>query len=136
MSIVKRTTTWLAVTVAAATTATVVGASPSSAATVPTSVTATSPVGYAYFNADTQVLSIHDSRADGYGIAVINYRYDLANVGPYYGWNREGNGTTTYYYLHMPYLGEIKFRVCAEQDGVVLNFDCSVNVFGYAGGEI
>ncbi|GAA5177265.1 hypothetical protein GCM10023322_01590 [Rugosimonospora acidiphila] len=135
MALVKRTTTWLAVTVAAVAAATVVTAGPSFAVS-PTSATATASVGYAYFNADTQVLSIHDSHADGYGIAVINYRYDLANIGPYYGWNREGSGTTTYYYLHMPPLGEIKFYVCPEQNGVVIEYECGSRAFGYAGTEI
>jgi hypothetical protein len=141
MSIVKRATTWLAVIVAAATTATVVGASPSfavgcSSICVPTSVTGTSTVGTAYFNADTQVLSIKDTHADGYGVAVINYRFDLANVGPYYGWNRDGYNTTTYYYLHMPYLGEIKFYVCPEKGGIIFESGCGQSAFGYAGGEI
>lgn len=138
MSIVKRTTAWLAVMVAAAATATVVAGSPSFAATVPTSATATSSYGWVHFDADTRVLSIHDSHADGYGIAALNYRYDLADIGPYIGWNRDGNGTTTYYQLHMPYLGEIKFYACPEQDGIYIdvNHSCGQSAFGYAGGEI
>jgi hypothetical protein len=128
MSIVKRTTTWLAVMVAAAATAVVVAASPSFA-TYPTTALATASVGYGYFNGDTQVLSIHDSHADGYGVAVIYYRYDLAHTGPYYGWNREGNGTTTYLYLNMPSGAEIKLYACPEKGGIVITSGCGSRVF-------
>jgi hypothetical protein len=136
MSIVRRITTWLAVVLAAATTATVVAASPSFAAIVPTDAYATSTVGYAYFNADTQVLSLHDSHADGYGIVAMYYRYDLANPGPYYMWNREGNGTTLYHYFNLPYLTQIKVYACPEDEGVILAYKCGSRAFGYAGGEI
>jgi hypothetical protein len=132
MSIVKRTTTWLAVMVAATTTATVVAASPSSAASGDISATANGSVGWAYFNADTMVLSIHDSHADGYGVAVSNYRSDLGDTRAF-GWNREGNGTTTYYYLHMPYGARIEFAVCAEKGGLAILSTCGVYVDGYAG---
>ncbi|MGH3249796.1 MAG: hypothetical protein ACRDOI_26835 [Trebonia sp.] len=138
MSIVKRTTTWLAVMVAAATMTTIAAASPSSASViVPTNATAYGPnggYGYAFYNADTNVLSIHDSHADGYGIAVINWRTDLAKQGPYFGWNRDGNGTTVYYYLHMPPGTRIKFYLCAEQDGLAIGTKCGQTVTGYAGG--
>jgi opacity protein-like surface antigen len=133
MSIVKRVATWLAVLVAAATTATVVTASPSFAATVPTNALSTATVGYGYFNADTQVLSIHDSHADGYGVVVVYYRYDLAKTGPYYAWNREGNGTTTYVYFHMAPLAEIKIYACPEKGGIALTSRCGSPAFGYAG---
>lgn len=145
--IVRRTTALLAVMGAAAA-ATVVAAGPSSAATSPTSATALSPTiaptsvtaygpggkfGYAHFDAMSQVLSIHDSHADGYGIQVANWRYDLADTGPYYGYNRDGSGTTTYYQLHMPDLGKIDIRVCGEQDGIAIWSDCGTWVTGYAG---
>ncbi|HEY2672167.1 MAG TPA: hypothetical protein VGJ07_17585 [Rugosimonospora sp.] len=134
----KRTTTWLAVMVAAAATATVMAASPSSADTFPTSATATASVGWAHFDAYTQVLSIYDAHPDGYGIAVVNNRSDLANPGPYYGWNRDGYGTTVYYDLHMPNLASIRFYVCPEQDGVILSYTgrCGTTAIGYAGVEI
>jgi hypothetical protein len=135
-SIVKRTTTWLAITMAAAATAAVVAASPSSAAGGDVSATANGSAGWAFFNADTMVLSIHDSHADGYGVAVPNYRGDLGNTKPYYGWNRDGNGSTTYYYLHMPYGASIKFQVCKEQDGIAILSTCGASVTGYAGPEI
>lgn len=139
LSTVKRTATWLAITVLAATTTMVTAAGPSSAATVPTSITAYGPggkFGYAHFDADTNVLSIHDSHADGYGIAVENRRSDLANPGPYWGYNRDGNGTTTYYQLHMPSLASISFRLCGEQDGIAIWSDCGEWVVGYSGTEI
>jgi hypothetical protein len=136
MSNMKRTITWLAVVVAATATATVMAASPSSAATVPTSATATSPYGWAHFDANTQVLSIYDAHSDGYGIGVINYRSDLANPGPYDGWNRDGAGTTVYYQLHMPNLAWIKFYVCPEQDGIIIVSTCGARAIGYAGVEI
>jgi hypothetical protein len=133
MSIVKRTATWLAIMVAAATTATVVAASPSSAATVPTSATAYASVGDAHFDAYTQTLVIHDAHADGYGIAVRNFRLDLADPGPYWGWNRDGNGTYVTYQLHMPNLAEIQFWVCAEKDGLAIASTCGPRAIGYAG---
>jgi hypothetical protein len=139
VSIVKRTTTWLTVLVAAATTATLAAAGPSFAATTkPTSITAYGPggrYGYAYYNADTNILSIHDSSADGYGIAVPNWRSDVAG-GPYYGWNRAGSGTTIYYQLRMPPLASIQFRVCAEQDGLIIPSGCGPWVIGYSGTQI
>jgi hypothetical protein len=127
-SIVKRTATWLAAMVAVTAAATVVGASPSFA-TYPTTALATASVGYGYFNGDTQILAIHDSHADGKGVAIIYYRYDLAHTGPYYAWNREGNGTTTYLYLHMPANAVIKFYACPEQGGLVLTTGCGSRVF-------
>jgi hypothetical protein len=132
-SIMKRTVTWLAVVMAMVTTGTVLDASPSFAAGGgDISVEATSSVGWAYFNADTMVLSIHDSHADGYGVVVPNYRSDLGDT-KYYGWNRDGNGTTTYYYLHMPYGAEIEFQVCAEKGGLLIHDDCGNQVKGFAG---
>jgi len=128
MSIVKRATTRLAVVVAAAVTATVLATAPSYA-TYPTTALATASVGYGYFNGDIKVLSIHDSHADGYGVAIIYYRYDLANTGPYYAWNREGNGTTTYLYLNMRPGAEIKFYACPEKGGIIINYECGSSAF-------
>ncbi|MFI7065311.1 hypothetical protein ACIBL3_30250 [Kribbella sp. NPDC050124] len=105
----------------------------------PTSVTAYGPggkFGYTHFDALSQVLSIHDSYADGYGIAVENWRFDLADTGPYWGYNRNGSGTTTSYQLHMPNLGKIEIRVCGEQDGIAIWSDCGHWVTGYAGVEL
>lgn len=132
--IVKRTMTWLAVMVASVATAMVVTASPSSAASSgDISATANGPAGWAYFNADTMILSIHDSHQDGYGVVVPNFRSDLGNTKPYYGWNRDGYDTTTYYYLHMPYGASIKFQVCSEKDGALIGGTCGASAWGYAG---
>jgi len=136
MSIVKRTATRLAVMVAVAVTATAVAASPSFAATVPTNAVSTASVGYAYFNADTQILSVHDTHADGYGVVAKYYRYDRSNTGPYYKWNKEGNGTTTYAYLTMAPLAEIKVYACPEKGGIIITSGCGPAAFGYAGTEI
>jgi hypothetical protein len=136
MSIVKRATTWLAVMVAAVTTATVVAASPASAIDPPGSALATSAYGTAYFNGSTMVLSIKDTHADGYGVVVVDFRSDLDPTGPYRGWNRDGYDTTTYYYLHMPYLASIKFVVCGEKDGIEISSTCGVQVTGYAEPEM
>ncbi|MET9318294.1 hypothetical protein ABZX12_41315 [Kribbella sp. NPDC003505] len=121
-SILKRTTSLLAVMVTAAFAATMT-AGPSYA-TWPTTALATSSAGYGYFNGDIRVLSIHDSHADGYGVAIIYYRYDLSKTGPYYAWNREGNGTTTYVYFNMGPGAQIKFYSCPEKGGIILNYEC------------
>jgi len=136
MSIVKRTMTWLAVSVAAAATVTVASASPSFAAGAPANAQAKIAGGYGYFTADGEILTARDTKADGYGIVVMYYRYDLANTGPYYLWNRDGNGTSIYRSFHMPYGAEIKFYACPEQDGIILNYECSGSAFGYAGSEL
>lgn len=130
MSIMKRTMTWLAVVVAAATTITVVTASPASALTA--SAAAYGPAGWAYFDADDNILSIHDSHADGVGVVVPNYRSDLGNTKPYYGWNRDGYNTTTYYYLNMPYGASIKFQVCSESMGELIDNTCGAPAWGFA----
>lgn len=136
MSIVKHTTTRLAIIAAVATTATAVSASPSFAAGAPANAQATIPGGYGYFTADGQILTARDTKADGYGVVVMYYRYDLAKTGPYYLWDRDGNGSSTYRYLNMPYGAEIKLYACPEQDGIILNYKCGVRAFGYAGSEI
>ena len=136
MSIVKRTTTRLAVIVAAAATVAVVSASPSFATGSPANAQATIAGGYGYFTADGEILTARDTKADGYGVVVMYYRYDLANTGPYYLWNRDGNGTSIYRTVHMPYGVEIKLYACPEQDGIILNYKCSASAFGYAGSEI
>ncbi|WP_329003021.1 hypothetical protein OHA18_07340 [Kribbella sp. NBC_00709] len=143
MSIVQRTATRLAVVLSVVTAITVAVAGPSSAVTnAPegpavsggdVSVTSTNAAGWAHFDADTNTLSIHDSHADGYGVVVVDFRSDLANPGPYRGWNREGAGTTTYYPLHMPYGATFKFVVCSEQDGLQISSTCSAQVTGSAG---
>ena len=134
-SIVKRTTTRVGVIQPRSVAATLAFAGPSFA-DVPANATATSSYGYGYFDSDSQVISIHDSHSDGYGIAIIYYRYDKANVGPYYGWNRAGNGTTTYVYLNMPYGAEIKMYACPEDEGIILEYKCGSRAFGYAGPSI
>jgi hypothetical protein len=135
-SIVKRTTTWLAVIVAAAATVTAVSASPSFAAGAPANAQATIPGGYGYFTADGSLLTARDTKADGYGVVVVYYRYDLAKTGPYYLWDRDGNGTSRYRALQMPYGAEIKLYACPEQDGMILDYKCGTRAFGYAGSEI
>jgi hypothetical protein len=128
LSIVKRTATWLAAMVAVTAAATVAGATPSFAS-YPTTALATTSAGYGYFNAEPQIMAIHDSHADGYGVAIMYYRYDLAHTGPYYAWNREGNGTTTYLYLNMPGNAVIKMYACPEKGGLILNSKCGKGVF-------
>jgi hypothetical protein len=127
VSRVKRTATWLAVMVAVTATSMAVTAGPSFA--YPTTAEATSSAGYGYFNGETQILAIHDSHKDGYGVGIIYYRYDLAHTGPYYAWNREGNGTTTYLYLNMPSGTEIKIYACPEQGGLIFESKCGARVF-------
>ncbi|WP_329179566.1 hypothetical protein [Streptomyces sp. NBC_01477] len=132
----RRTTLRLATVAAAVTAATGMAAASTSAASGDISATATNPYGWAYFNADTNMLAIHDSHADGYGIEVTNYRSDLTPEGPYRGWNRDGNDSTTYYQLHMPYGAEISFYVCAEKGGLIVGSTCGQTAHGYAGPQI
>lgn len=122
ISMLKRTATRLAVVAATTATIATVTAGPSFA--YPVTALATSSAGYGYFNGDVQIISIHDSHPDGYGVAIIYYRYDLAHIGPYYAWNREGYNTTTYLYLHMPAGTDIRLYACPEQGGIVLNWEC------------
>jgi hypothetical protein len=127
-SIVKRSASRLAVLVAAIGTAMVLAAGPSFAA-YPITAEAKSSAGYGYFNGETQILAIHDSHSDGKGVAIVYYRYDLAKTGPYYAWNREGNGTTTYVYFNMPSGASIKLYACPEDEGMILNYECGTAVF-------
>ncbi|MFG1912501.1 hypothetical protein [Kribbella sp. NPDC048928] len=123
ISLVKRTATRTAAMVAAV--ATLAVATTGQSFAYSTTALATTWAGYGYFNADPQILAIHDSHKDGYGVAIIYYRYDLSNPGPYHAWNREGNNTTTYLYLNMPPGTEIRIYACPEQGGIVLAYDCS-----------
>lgn len=127
-SMFRRVTAWFAALVAATVVTSTLTAG-SSFAVDPIDGTATSSAGYGYFNGETQILAIHDSHADGKGVAIMYYRYDLANTGPYYAWNREGNGTTTYLVLHMPGNARIKFYACPEDGGLIFNYECGARVF-------
>jgi hypothetical protein len=124
ISTVKRIAARLAAMVTAISTITAVTAGSSFARTFPATALATSSAGYGYFNGDVQILAIHDSHSDGYGVAIIYYRYDLSHTGPYYAWNREGSGTTTYLYLNMPPGTEFRLYSCPEQGGIVLGYEC------------
>ncbi|MFI5729482.1 hypothetical protein ACIA49_05120 [Kribbella sp. NPDC051587] len=123
----KRTATRLATLTAATATAMVLATAPSFA--YPTTATATTAAGYGYFNGETQVIAVHDSHKDGQGVAILYYRYDLAKTGPYYAWNQQGNGTTTYLYLNMPSNTTIKMYACPEKEGIVINSQCGSGVF-------
>jgi hypothetical protein len=138
----KRAVAWLGAMVIAASGATVATATPAFAASDaqaachwPPTTTLTS-CGFAYFTSEvgdgTEQLAIRDEVADGYGVAVENYRYDLSNPGPYYGWNRDGADTVTYYTLHITEGALFKFRVCPEQDGFAFEDYCGPWAYGYA----
>jgi hypothetical protein len=92
--------------------------------------------GSAYFTSEvldgSEELSIYDDYADGYGVAVENYRYDLANIGPYWGWNRTGAYTVVNYTMHITEGARFEFRVCPEKNGVVVTDYCSVWANGFA----
>ncbi|HEY2738267.1 MAG TPA: hypothetical protein VGK45_07660, partial [Thermoanaerobaculia bacterium] len=116
MSNMKRTMACLAVMVIAAAGATMVAPSPSFASAGDAfSEIAGGEADFMNLNSQT-VLVVYDGRADGYGIAVENYRWDLADPGPYWGWNRGGYYTQVTYVLHMPKDGEIQFRACLEDN--------------------
>jgi hypothetical protein len=63
---------------------------------------------------------------------VENYRFDLANIGPYWGWNRIPSPSTVDYTLHITEGARFEFRVCAEYQGIVLTAYCSPWANGYA----
>jgi hypothetical protein len=135
MSNVKRIMVCLAVMVIAATGAAIVAPSPSFAH-LPDDAGSYIAGGDAYFDQQlycNAVLSVYDGDSDGYGIAVENYRWDPADPGPYWGWNREGAYTEVSYILHMPYEGEIQFRACLENNGVPIMSSCGAWAYGYAG---
>jgi len=140
-SMVKRTMAWLGVTTSTVAGVLVVAVSPALAASDAEAVCwwdtlHTDTCGYAYFKSEvgdgTEKLTIEDDLADGYGVAVENYRYDLANTGPYYGLNRKGAGTTVDYILHIPEGTRFAFRVCPEKDGIAYLDYCGVWANGYA----
>ena len=72
--------------------------------------------GYAVFESQAsngnETLTVVDYNDDGLGVAVQNYRFDLADTGPYLG-TVGGTGQSKTYTLHMPEGSQIKFRVCA-----------------------
>jgi hypothetical protein len=134
-----RTMTWLAAMVVAASGATVAAAGPAFAAS-DASASCQWPsgesCGFAYFTSEmgdgSEQLSIRDATGDGYGVAVENYRWDLANKGPYWGWNREGTGTVTYYALNITEGARFQFRACPEQFGIVDEDHCGAWAYGIA----
>jgi hypothetical protein len=140
MSILKRGATCLAVIVSAVAATTVVTASPSSAAS-DVDAWALCKMGIilcgdAHFVSDAgggnERLEISDDNSDGYGVAVENYRYDLADIGPYFGWNRKEGGTVVNNTPHITEGARFEIRICPEQDAVVLYQYCSAWENGYA----
>jgi len=120
LSIVTRWTTWAAVTVAAAATATVVTASPASASSDIIKAVSEGH-GWATFNEQTGELTLKDTSADGYGIAVEYFRSDVNDAETeMIAWDRHGSGKYAHYHLHMVMGATISFHVCAEDDGVIL----------------
>lgn len=73
--------------------------------------------GYAQFLSNSiygvgeELLVVTDLNDDGWSAAVQNYRYDMADPGPYLG-IAGGINTDREYRLHMPEGTKIKFRVC------------------------
>ncbi|WP_129838145.1 hypothetical protein [Streptomyces sp. RFCAC02] len=74
------------------------------------------PCGWVYFQSETgdgtEYLVLHDTNSDGYGVIVQNYRYDMADAGPYSGTVTSGKGTHKVWTLHMPEGTAIDFRIC------------------------
>ena len=77
--------------------------------------------GWAYFTAEvgdgSEELLLEDDNADGYSAVVENYRWDLANPGPYYGYVNGGLHDSHTWTLHIPEGKQISFRVCAGHAG-------------------
>lgn len=134
MSIVRRAATVIAILVTAM--ATMATSDATAATSGDISAVAYGQPGWAYFNADILVLSIHDSHADGYGVVVPYFRSDVGNTKPYYAWNRYGNDTTSYYYFHMPYGTRFKFQVCREKAGMLIGGTCGASAYAYAGPQL
>ena len=80
----------------------------------------------------SELLSLMDDNADGYSAVVENYRWDLANVGPYYGYASDGSGDTHSWSLHIPEGKQISFRVCAGHAGSTTLVHCGAWVAGTA----
>ena len=93
--------------------------------------------GRAYFTHDytngTELLEVFDDKADGHSVAVYNTRYDLADPGPYPGYNHTGKGTVKKYVLHMPEGSRIDFHVClTDGEGPPRADTCGITVVEYA----
>ena len=77
--------------------------------------------GDAFFKAEvgdgSEELTLQDDHADGYSAVVENYRYDLSDTGPYYGYVNGGVWSFETWSLHIPEGKKIKFRVCAGHAG-------------------
>jgi uncharacterized membrane protein len=80
----------------------------------------------------TEGLTLMDLSGDGHSVVVVNYRYDLENIGPYYGTVTTGNTTQKQWILHMPEGTMIRFKVCAAEGGSILSSTCSPYVTGIA----
>jgi hypothetical protein len=91
---------------------------------------------WGYFESEvgdgTERLTIKDTSHDGHSVVVVNYRYDLENIGPYYGQLDDGYGSYKTWTLHMPEGTEIRFKVCAAEGGSILSDTCSSYVTGVA----
>jgi opacity protein-like surface antigen len=92
--------------------------------------------GDAFFKSEdgsgNEHLYLYDDSADGYGVVVENYRYDLADTGPYYGWVTAGKGHNNSWTLHIPEDEYIQFRVCPEKGGTIYDNLCGEWVWGQA----
>jgi hypothetical protein len=84
--------------------------------------------GYAVFKSEvgdgTEQLILTDANADGHGVVVVNYRYDLSDVGPYYGWFSSKFGESRTWTLHIPEGSMILFQVCAQNDHLIIPGTC------------
>jgi hypothetical protein len=95
------------------------------------------PCGYAYFESEvgdgTEELRLYDENDDGYGVIVQNYRYDMADPGPYSGTVTSGEGSRRVWTLHMPEGTKILFRACpyTRAHGIYTG-DCSNWAWGTA----
>ena len=65
----------------------------------------------------SELLTLWDGNADGYSAVVEDYRWDLADPGPYYGYVNGGVSDSHTWSLHIPEGKEISFRVCAGHAG-------------------
>jgi hypothetical protein len=114
-------------------------ASASSASYVCAAWTTSTCPGEAYFSPFTgyQKLAIYDNTADGYWVAVVNYRSDMSPSGPYYGYDaNSASGLPATYTLHMPAGATIQYYVClgvgAHTPSSIIGSTCGSWAYGQA----
>ncbi|GAA1524565.1 hypothetical protein GCM10009678_02280 [Actinomadura kijaniata] len=80
----------------------------------------------------TEALYLSDTSSDGRSVAVVYYRYDLKNIGPYYKTVTAGYYRNKQWTLKMREGTKIRFKVCTAKGGSIISSSCSRYVTGIA----